>query len=63
MPALINTGKAGLPMKKCWANTLLGIVIVILGIGSMLSACGRKGDLYLVDDQKQETKKKDKEQR
>jgi predicted small lipoprotein YifL len=41
----------------------MGIVIVMLGIGSMLSACGRKGDLYLVDDQKQETEKKDKDQK
>lgn len=37
-------------MKICWPNALLILVIVVLGTLSMLSACGRKGDLYLPDD-------------
>lgn len=37
-------------MKICWPNALLILVIVALGTLSMLSACGRKGDLYLPDD-------------
>jgi predicted small lipoprotein YifL len=36
-------------MKICWPNALLILVIVVLGTLSMLSACGRKGDLYLPD--------------
>ena len=36
-------------MKSCWAQYLLWLVIIILGTGSALSACGQKGDLYLPD--------------
>lgn len=32
---------------RCWARYLLWLVIAVLGIGNMLSACGQKGDLYL----------------
>ena len=32
-------------MKFCWAQYLLWLVIAVLGAGSMLSACGQKGDL------------------
>jgi hypothetical protein len=32
-------------MKFCWAQYLLWLVIALLGAGSMLSACGQKGDL------------------
>ena len=38
-------------MKWCRAELLLYLVIAILGIGSMLSACGQKGPLYLPDKQ------------
>ncbi len=31
----------------CWARYLLWLVIGVLGIGNMLTACGQKGDLYL----------------
>ena len=37
-------------MKWCRAELLLYLVIAILGIGSMLSACGQKGPLYLPDE-------------
>lgn len=37
-------------MKTCWAQYLLWLVIVLLGTGSALSACGQKGDLYLPDE-------------
>ena len=37
-------------MKNCWAQYLLWLVIIILGTGSALSACGQKGDLYLPDE-------------
>lgn len=33
-------------MKSCWAQYLLWLVIVLLGTGSVLSACGQKGALY-----------------
>jgi predicted small lipoprotein YifL len=36
-------------MKNCWAQYLFWLVIMILGTGSALSACGQKGDLYLPD--------------
>ena len=36
-------------MKTCWAQYLLWLVIILLGTGSILSACGQKGDLYLPD--------------
>ncbi len=32
-------------MKPCWAQYLLWLVIAVLGTGSLLSACGQKGDL------------------
>ncbi|HEC19145.1 MAG TPA: hypothetical protein ENI97_07340 [Gammaproteobacteria bacterium] len=32
-------------MKCCWAQYLLWLVIAVLGTGSLLSACGQKGDL------------------
>ena len=31
----------------CWPRTLLMLSVVALGVLSMLSACGQKGDLYL----------------
>lgn len=34
----------------CWPRYLLWLVIAVLGTGSMLSACGQKGDLYLPDE-------------
>jgi predicted small lipoprotein YifL len=33
----------------CWARYLLYAVVVTLGLGQMLGACGQKGDLYLPD--------------
>lgn len=40
----------------CWSRYLLWLVILVLGTGSMLSACGQKGPLYLPepDTQQQE---------
>ena len=45
---------------RCWAQYLLWAVIAILGAGSLLSACGQKGPLYLPDkaEQSDEQKKK-----
>jgi predicted small lipoprotein YifL len=34
-------------MCKCWANYAFVLVVAILSVGSMLSACGVKGPLYL----------------
>lgn len=36
-------------MKICWAQYLLWLVVAILGAGSLLSACGQKGDLVQPD--------------
>ncbi len=33
----------------CWARYLFIAVVVLLGTLSMMSACGRKGPLYLPD--------------
>ena len=34
-------------MRICWAQYTLWAVIAVLGVVSMLSGCGSKGDLYL----------------
>jgi hypothetical protein len=34
----------------CWARYLFLAVVATLGAGQMLSACGQKGDLYLVKE-------------
>jgi len=33
-------------MKTCGAHYLLWLVIALLGLGSMMTACGQKGNLY-----------------
>ena len=43
-------------MRFCWANWLLLIVIAGLSLSSMLSGCGKMGDLYL-PEQTQQTNK------
>ncbi|MGD2118432.1 MAG: lipoprotein [Chromatiales bacterium] len=37
----------------CWARYLMLLVVVILGVSSMLSACGQKGPLVLPDETEQ----------
>ena len=37
----------------CWARYLFFTAILVLGIGNMVTACGQKGDLYLVDEAEQ----------
>ncbi len=37
-------------MKFCRAELALYLIITILGIGNMITACGQKGPLYLPDD-------------
>ena len=44
----------------CWARYLLWLVIAVLGIGNMLSACGHKGDLYLPEQEQEQTEEKSK---
>lgn len=34
----------------CWARYLLYLVIAILAVGQMVTACGQKGDLYLPEE-------------
>lgn len=36
-------------MRICWAHWLLIATVLVLGTGSLLSACGQKGPLYLPD--------------
>jgi len=45
---------------RCWAQYLLWAVIAILGSGSLLSACGQQGNLYLPDPAEQSDEKKKK---
>jgi predicted small lipoprotein YifL len=33
----------------CWPRYLLWLLIVLLGAGQMLAACGQKGPLYMPD--------------
>ncbi|MBK1646065.1 hypothetical protein CKO25_15705 [Thiocapsa imhoffii] len=32
---------------QCWARTIFYSLVAVLGISSMLGACGQKGPLYL----------------
>lgn len=34
-------------MRICWPQILFLLLVIVLGIGSMLSGCGKKGPLYL----------------
>jgi predicted small lipoprotein YifL len=45
---------------RCWAQYLLWAVIAMLGSGSLLSACGQTGNLYLPDAAEQSDEKKKK---
>lgn len=38
-------------MCKCWLNYVFFFVIAIFSVGSMLSACGVKGPLYLPQEE------------
>ena len=44
-------------MKRCWATYALWLVIAVLAVGSMVSACGQKGDLYLPEQSEIQKKK------
>lgn len=41
-------------MRFCWGQYALWAVIAVLGIASMLSGCGARGDLYLPQDSGQQ---------
>jgi predicted small lipoprotein YifL len=45
-------------MRFCWPQWLFIVLIVFLGVGSMLSGCGKKGPLYLQDTGQEATKQK-----
>ena len=34
-------------MRICWPQATMILLVAILGIGSMLSGCGKKGPLYI----------------
>ncbi|MEY6432256.1 lipoprotein [Thioalkalicoccus limnaeus] len=34
----------------CWARYLFIAIVTVLGVGSIVSACGQKGALYLPDE-------------
>ena len=44
-------------MRICWAQYLLWAVIIGLGVATMLSGCGAKGDLYLPSNPQQQQSK------
>jgi predicted small lipoprotein YifL len=46
----------------CWARYLFWLVVAVLGVGSMLSACGQKGDLYLSPPATEQAQRQDPEQ-
>lgn len=37
-------------MVHCWARYLFLLMLVGLGLGEMLAACGQKGPLYLAEE-------------
>ncbi len=39
-------------MRICWPQATMILLIIILGISSMLSGCGKKGPLYIPADSK-----------
>lgn len=43
----------------CWPRYILWLLIALLGLGNMLTACGQKGALYLPEPgvEQQEEKK------
>lgn len=41
-------------MRICWAQYTLWALIAVLGVASMLSGCGAKGDLYLPKAEQQQ---------
>lgn len=44
-------------MRICWPQLTMILVVVILGVSSMLSGCGKKGPLYVPEDKpSQQTK-------
>jgi predicted small lipoprotein YifL len=47
-------------MKICWAQSLFIVIVIILGVGNILSACGQKGPLHLPDDSAQTEPQKQK---
>jgi len=42
-------------MRICWAQYTLWALVAVLGLLSMLSGCGAKGDLYLPPPEKAPT--------
>lgn len=42
-------------MRLCWSQILFLLLVIVLGISSMLSGCGKKGPLYLPDEKPQQT--------
>ena len=36
---------------SCWANYLFPVLVAVLAVGQMVTACGQKGDLYLPPEQ------------
>lgn len=45
-------------MRFCWPQWIFIALIVFLGVGSMLSGCGKKGPLYLQDSIVETTQQK-----
>ena len=42
----------------CWARYFFFAVVLILGVGNIVTACGQKGDLYqVVETEKAEQRK------
>lgn len=51
MRTLTSVGqKTGTSMRLCASQWLLIAVVILLGVSSMLSGCGKKGPLYLPDE-------------
>lgn len=46
-------------MRLCWAQIVFIMVVAVLGLGSILSACGQKGPLYLPDHTAKPAQQKD----
>lgn len=37
-------------MRICWPQATMILLVVVLGVASMLSGCGKKGPLYIPNE-------------
>jgi predicted small lipoprotein YifL len=46
---------SGNDAMHCWARYLLWMLILILGVGNMITACGQKGKLFIPEQKAEQS--------